>query len=90
MLETAENLRESISVSREEQDWLAYNSHQRAVAAHEDGRFKDEIVPVTVTGRKGTTVVDRDEHPRPDVSLEALAALRPVRLHRRRIDGHRR
>lgn len=79
MLETAENLRKEYSVSREEQDWLAYNSHMRAVAAHEDGRFKDEIVPVTVTGRKGPAVVDRDEHPRPEVSLDALAALKPVR-----------
>lgn len=79
MLETAENLRKEYSVSREEQDLLAYNSHMRAVAAHEDGRFKDEIVPVTVTGRKGDTVVDRDEHPRPEISLETLAALKPVR-----------
>jgi acetyl-CoA C-acetyltransferase len=80
MLETAENLRKEYSVTREAQDRLALASHQRAVAAQEEGRFADEIVPVTVKSRKGETVVDRDEHPRPDVSLEALAKLRPVRL----------
>ncbi|TWG02942.1 acetyl-CoA C-acetyltransferase [Streptomyces brevispora] len=79
MLETAENLRREYGVTREEQDRLAYTSHQRAVAAQQDGRFKEEIVPVTVTSRKGDVVVDTDEHPRPDVSLESLAALRPVR-----------
>lgn len=79
MLETAENLRREYGVTREEQDRLACTSHQRAVAAQQDGRFKDEIVPVTVTSRKGDVVVDKDEHPRPDVSLESLAALRPVR-----------
>ncbi|MFB7558694.1 acetyl-CoA C-acetyltransferase [Streptomyces brevispora] len=79
MLETAENLRREYGVTREEQDRLAYTSHQRAVAAQQDGRFKEEIVPVTVTSHKGDVVVDTDEHPRPDVSLESLAALRPVR-----------
>lgn len=79
MLETAENLRREYAVSREEQDFLAYTSHMRAVEAHEEGRFADEIVPVRVSGRKGDTVVERDEHPRPEVSLEALAALKPVR-----------
>ncbi|MCU1566790.1 MAG: bktB [Pseudarthrobacter sp.] len=79
MLETAENLRKEYAVSREEQDWLAYNSHMRAISAHEDGRFKDEIVPVTVSSRKGDNLVERDEHPRPEISLEALAALKPVR-----------
>jgi acetyl-CoA C-acetyltransferase len=79
MLETAENLRKEYAVSREEQDLLAYNSHMRAISAHEDGRFKDEIVPVTVPGRKGDILVERDEHPRPEISLEALAALKPVR-----------
>ncbi|MFF1919770.1 acetyl-CoA C-acetyltransferase [Streptomyces sp. NPDC058221] len=79
MLETAENLRREYGVTREEQDRLACTSHQRAVAAQQDGRFKEEIVPVTVTSRKGDVVVDKDEHPRSDVSLESLAALRPVR-----------
>ncbi|MTB88956.1 acetyl-CoA C-acetyltransferase [Aeromicrobium senzhongii] len=80
MLETAENLRREFAISRESQDALAYESHRRAVAAQRDGRFREEIVPVTVRTRRGETVVDTDEHPRDDVSLESLAALRPVRL----------
>lgn len=80
MLETAENLRREFDISREAQDQLAYESHQRAIAAQADGRFAEEIVPVTVETRKGTVVVDKDEHPRSDISLEALASLRPVRL----------
>jgi len=80
MLETAENLRREFSISREAQDQLAVTSHQRAITAQSDGRFKQEIVPVTVASRRGDTVVDADEHPRDDVSLESLAALRPVRL----------
>ncbi|QRY62239.1 acetyl-CoA C-acetyltransferase [Gordonia sp. PDNC005] len=80
MLETAENLRTEYSISREAQDELALNSHVRAVAAQTEGRFDDEIVPVTVETRKGDLVRSRDEHPRPDISAEALAALRPVRL----------
>ncbi|RHW23808.1 acetyl-CoA C-acyltransferase [Nocardioides immobilis] len=80
MLETAENLRREFSISREAQDQLAFSSHQRAVTAQRDGRFKEEIVPVTVPSRRGDVVVDTDEHPRDDVSLESLAALRPVRL----------
>jgi acetyl-CoA C-acetyltransferase len=79
MLETAENLRKEYSISREAQDEFAYRSHQRAIAAQVEGRFKDEIVPVTVSSRRGDTVVDTDEHPRPDISIEALAKLRPVR-----------
>ena len=80
MLETAENLRAEYGISRQAQDELAFASHCRAVAAHEEGRFADELVPVTVSSRRGDTVVDRDEHPRPDISLEALGKLRPVRL----------
>ena len=79
MLETAENLRREYGIPREEQDELALTSHRRAVAAIEDGRFADEVVPVVAPGRHGDTVVDRDEHPRADASLAALAALRPVR-----------
>jgi acetyl-CoA C-acetyltransferase len=79
MLETAENLRRQYNVSREEQDEYSLRSHQRAVAAWDAGKFDEEIVPVTVTTRAGDTVVDRDEHPRADTSLEKLAALRPVR-----------
>ncbi|MGW5050054.1 acetyl-CoA C-acetyltransferase [Actinokineospora sp. NPDC004072] len=74
MVETAENLRREYRISRTEQDELALRSHQRAVAAIEAGRFADEIVPIT---RRDTTV-DRDEHPRPDADLDALAALRPI------------
>ena len=80
MLETAENLRKQYAITREAQDRLALASHQRAVAAQQQGRFADEIVPVTVPARRGEVTVDADEHPRPDVSLEALAALKPVRL----------
>lgn len=79
MIETAENLRKEFSIPREEQDRLALNSHLRAVAAHEEGRFAKEMVPVTVSGRRGDTVVDRDEHPRADTTLETLAGLRAVR-----------
>ncbi|MEW6032050.1 MAG: acetyl-CoA C-acetyltransferase [Bacillota bacterium] len=66
-------------VTREEQDRWAYRSHMRAVAAQEAGRFADEIVPVEIPQRKGPpAVVDKDEPPRPDTSLEKLAALRPA------------
>jgi acetyl-CoA C-acetyltransferase len=80
MIETAENLRREYKVGREEQDELALRSHQRAVAAQTEGKFKDEIVPVIIAGRTGDTVVDTDEHPRADTTLETLAKLRPVRL----------
>ncbi|QFG23433.1 acetyl-CoA C-acetyltransferase [Actinomadura sp. WMMB 499] len=78
MIETAENVRREYGIGREEQDELSVRSHARAVAAQRDGRFADEIVPVTIKGRKGDTVVDTDEHPRPDTSVEGLAKLRPV------------
>ncbi|WP_432825607.1 acetyl-CoA C-acetyltransferase [Dactylosporangium sp. CA-092794] len=78
MLETAENVRRMYDIGREEQDELALASHQRAVAAHESGRFADEIVPVAAGN--GAALVDRDEHPRADTTLSKLAALRPVRL----------
>jgi acetyl-CoA C-acetyltransferase len=78
MLETAENLRREYSIPREEQDEFALGSHQKAAAAAAAGRFADEIVPVTVKGRKGDVVVDRDEHIRPDSSLETLGRLRPI------------
>ncbi len=82
MIETAENLRKAYDIPREEQDELAVRSHQRAVAAHEAGKFADELVTVTVPGKRGKadTVVDRDEHPRADVTVERLAALRPIRV----------
>ncbi|RBY80571.1 acetyl-CoA C-acyltransferase [Geodermatophilus sp. TF02-6] len=78
MLETAENLRRDYRIGREEQDEYAVRSHQRAAAATEEGRFADEIVPVTVKQRKGEVVVDRDEHIRPDSTVETLAKLRPI------------
>jgi acetyl-CoA C-acetyltransferase len=67
-----------IGITREEQDAWALRSHQRAVAAIDSGRFAEEIAPVTVPGRKGSTVVETDEGPRRDTSLERLAALKPV------------
>ena len=78
MLETAENLRREYGIPRDEQDQLALVSHQRAVAAQRSGVFAEEIVPVTVKTRRGEDVVEADEHPRADSSLEALAKLRPV------------
>lgn len=76
---TAENLAEKYSISRDEQDELAYLSHQRAAAAQQQGRFAAEIVPVEVPGRRGQlTVVDKDEHIRPDISREELARLKPA------------
>jgi acetyl-CoA C-acetyltransferase len=75
---TAEALRAEYGIGRHEQDALALRSHQRAVAARDAGAFDAETVPVEVPGRRGTILVDRDEHPRPDSSLDALAALRPV------------
>lgn len=65
-------------VTREEADAFSLRSHQKAVAAIEAGRFKDEIVPVEVTSRRGTTVVDTDESPRADTSMEALGKLKPA------------
>ena len=77
--ETAECVADQWTVSRERQDAFALESQHRAVSAIEAGRFAGQIVPVSVPGRKGAvTVVDRDEHPRPDTSAEALAALRPA------------
>jgi acetyl-CoA acetyltransferase family protein len=79
MGETAENVAERWGVSRERQDAFALESQQRAVAAIEAGRFDAQIVPVEVPQRRGApVVVARDEHPRADTSLEALAKLRPA------------
>jgi acetyl-CoA C-acetyltransferase len=75
---TAENLAESHRISREAQDEFALESHRRAAAALEAGRFEDEVVPVEIKARKETIEFKVDEHPRPDVSLEALAKLNPV------------
>jgi acetyl-CoA C-acetyltransferase len=78
MLETAENLRRQYGISRTEQDALAVRSHQKAVAAQRSGVLAEEIVPVTVSSRAGETVIDTDEHPRADTTVEALAKLKPV------------
>jgi acetyl-CoA C-acetyltransferase len=78
MIETAENLRREYRIPREEQDEFAVRSHRRAAAAQAEGRFVDEIIPITVKTRKADTVVDRDEHIRPDTSVEVLAQLRPI------------
>jgi acetyl-CoA C-acetyltransferase len=79
MLETAENLRREYRIPRAEQDELSLRSHQLAVDAHERGAFSEEIVPVTIKDRRtGERAIDRDEHPRPDSSLESLAKLKPI------------
>jgi acetyl-CoA C-acetyltransferase len=75
---TAENLAESHSISREEQDEFAIRSHQRAHAAIEAGRFDDEVVPVPVKVKKETVDFTRDEHVRRDASLESMAKLKPA------------
>jgi acetyl-CoA acyltransferase len=79
MPETGENVAEENKISREDQDAFALRSHQRASAAIKDGRMAEEIVGVPVPQKKSAPVsVDRDEHPRPDTTLEALAKLKPV------------
>jgi acetyl-CoA C-acetyltransferase len=79
MGETAENLAERYAVSREEQDAFALQSQRRAGEAWEAGRFADEVVPVdTFDARRRAVTVERDEHPRPGTTLEALAKLKPV------------
>ncbi|WP_319457743.1 MULTISPECIES: acetyl-CoA C-acetyltransferase [unclassified Mycobacterium] len=80
MLETAENLRRQYDIPRAEQDELAVTSHRRAVAAQKDGLLADQIIPVTVTSRAGDEVIDTDEHPRADTTVEALSKLKPVLL----------
>jgi acetyl-CoA C-acetyltransferase len=75
---TAENLAKSHGISREAQDEFAVESHRRAIAAIEAGRFDEEIVPVEVSARKGTVEFKVDEHARPDVSVETLAKLKPA------------
>jgi acetyl-CoA C-acetyltransferase len=75
---TAENVAEKWQITREQQDEFAATSQARAEAAQKSGRFKDEIVPVTISGRKGDTVVDTDEYPRHGTTTETLAGLRPA------------
>lgn len=77
---TAENVAEKYQVSREEQDAFAYTSQMRTKKALETGRFKDEIEPVVISGRRGRpdTIVDTDEHPRPETTMEELQKLQPA------------
>jgi len=75
---TAENIAQRWQITRDEQDEFAAASQQKAEAAIKSGRFKDEIVPYTIKGRKGDTVVDTDEHPKEGVTKEGLAKLRPA------------
>jgi 3-oxoadipyl-CoA thiolase len=79
MGQTAENVATDFDISRADQDAFALESHRRAIAARDEGRFKDEIVPVEVPQKKGDHVlVDADEPPRPDTSLEKLGRLKPA------------
>ena len=79
MGETAENLAKQYNITREEQDQLAYESHMKAVAAIESGRFNDEIIPVPIPQRKGEPkMFTTDEHPKKDTSLQSLAELKPA------------
>jgi acetyl-CoA acyltransferase len=79
MAETGENVAQEFGISRQDQDAFAYRSQQRAAAAMQSGVLAEEIMPVTITPRKGVPVtVDKDEQPRPDTTLEGLAALKPI------------
>jgi acetyl-CoA C-acetyltransferase len=75
---TAENVAADFHVSRADQDELAAESHRRAAAAIADGRFKEQILPIEIPSRKGVTVVDTDEHVRPEVSLDDMTKLKPA------------
>lgn len=75
---TAENVAERHGVSREDQDALTVEGHARAVRAIEEGRFREQILPIEIKSRKGVTLFDTDEHPRADTALESLAAMKPV------------
>lgn len=77
---TAENIAREFQIAREAQDAFALSSQQKASAAAKEGRFASEIVPVEVTGRKGTVVVDADEHIRHDASMDAMSRLKPAFL----------
>ncbi len=75
---TAENIAELYNITREQQDEYALLSHQRACQAMADGLFTNEIIPVEIKTRKGTQIVDTDEHPNPEASMEMAAKLKPV------------
>jgi 3-oxoadipyl-CoA thiolase len=78
MPQTADNVADDYGIARADQDAFALRSQQRAAAAQAAGFFAEEIVPVTIKGRKGDTVIEQDEHLRPETTLEALSKLRPV------------
>jgi acetyl-CoA acetyltransferase family protein len=78
MAQTAENLARRLAIPRDAQDEYALRSHQLGAAAVKEGRFGEEIAPVTIKGRKGDEVVTTDDHIKPDTSLEALSKLRPA------------
>jgi acetyl-CoA C-acetyltransferase len=75
---TAENLAEKWEITREEQDEFAAESQRRAAIAIEEGRFKDQIVPITLKSRKGETIFETDEHPKPGTTAEKLSGMRPA------------
>ena len=75
---TAENIAAQCGISREDQDALSVQGHQRAAHAIAEGRFKAQILPIEIKTRKGVSVFDTDEHPRADTNLATLAAMRPV------------
>ncbi len=75
---TAENVAQKFQLTRQEQDEFAYNSQRKAGEAMKAGRFRDEIAPVTVKGRKGDVIVTEDEYPKPETSMEILGKLRPA------------
>jgi len=74
---TAENVAEKYRITREMQDSLAVESQRRACIALDSGKFKDEIIPITIKGRKGNTVIDSDEYPKRDVTMEKIAMVKP-------------
>jgi 3-oxoadipyl-CoA thiolase len=78
MPQTADNVADEFNISRADQDAFALRSQQRAAAAQAAGFFAEEIVPVTIKGKKGDSVIDQDEHLRPQTTLEALSKLKPV------------
>lgn len=78
MLETAENLRREYRISREEQDEFSCRSHARAVAAQGNGIFAEEIIPISAMSRQGEISIGRDEHPRPETTMESLTRLKPI------------
>jgi acetyl-CoA C-acetyltransferase len=75
---TAENVAQRWQITREQQDEFAVNSQKKAEAAQKAGRFRDEIVPVKIAGRRGETIVDTDEHPKHGTTIEVLSSLRPA------------